>query len=90
MIFFLPSFNSLLVYNLIGHLPNNLKFGVVNPETNYSISVCDSLMNNNASEDKICMQQLSCGYLNSIPPDLLDMVRRVKSINDLMCSFEKH
>jgi hypothetical protein len=68
LLFFLPSFNSILVYHFLGQLSANLAFGIVNPETNYDIKVCENLPNK-------CLEKMSCSYLNSIPESRIIPVR---------------
>jgi hypothetical protein len=70
-IFILPSFDILLSYNLVGHVPKNFKFGVINPEINYDLDQC----NTTYTTFQKCSANLGCSYLNTLPESVIKPVR---------------
>jgi len=64
-IFFMPSFQVIMVNLTVGPEPKNMKFGVVDPEVNFDVDLCANL------SQGCKLENLSCRYINSIPKSVI-------------------
>jgi ABC-type multidrug transport system permease subunit len=68
-IFFMPSFQVIITNLTLGPEPKHLAFGIINPEINNHLSVCDLPSDRNCSSDR-----LSCDYIKTLPNSIIDPV----------------